>query len=100
MTYAKNGPAPQNEDSSMANDSPEITRVSILLLYLHQKIENELDEKKLQINGDRDQGKNGIKLLDVSYGIKNIFEEEVNKQNGKQRNGNGAKAGNGKGAVE
>ena len=29
-----------------ANESPEITRISILLLYLHQKIQNELNEKK------------------------------------------------------
>lgn len=29
----------------VSNDSPEITRVSVMLLYLYQKIENELAQK-------------------------------------------------------
>ena len=69
-------------DGDMPSDSPEITRVSILLLYLHQKIENELNEKKMVVNGDRTQGQSGLKLLEVSYDVKNIFEEEISKQKG------------------
>lgn len=69
-------------DQTISGDSPEITRVSILLLYLHQKIENELSEKKMVVSGDRTQGQGGLKLLEVSYDVKNIFEEEINKQRG------------------
>ena len=62
------------------NESPEITRISILLLYLHQKIQTELNDKRDFTAGEqRVDSQNGFKLLNVSYDVKRIFEKEVDK---------------------
>ena len=46
------------------NNSPEVTRVSVLLLYLYQKVENEIKEN------EGPNGEKAVKLLEMSYDIK------------------------------
>ena len=53
--------------------------MSVLLLYLYQKIENELTLKQGP-NGER-----GIKLVEMSFEIKSVFEDEFNDLNGKEK---------------
>ena len=65
-----------NLNFKKANDSPEVTRVSVLLLYLHNKIESELQLHKTR-RGTTTGGPNGIKLLEISFDIKSTFEEEI-----------------------
>ena len=67
---------PQNQSSKKVNDSPEVTRVSVLLLYLHNKIETELQTHKTR-RGTTTEGPNGLKLLEISFDIKSTFEDEV-----------------------
>mmetsp|Transcript_10292 Transcript_10292/g.15720 ORF Transcript_10292/g.15720 Transcript_10292/m.15720 type:complete len:320 (+) Transcript_10292:1017-1976(+) len=63
-------------------EHPDVTRVSVLLLYLHQKIKNELDTQKSRFQAvegspSKVQGDNGAKLLEISFDIVSQLEEEV-----------------------
>ena len=60
------------------NDSPEITRVCVLLLYLYQKIDSELQEKTGPGGGEN------IKLVEVSFEIMSMFEDSVTSLNSRQ----------------
>ena len=59
-------------DQQLETDCPEVTRVSVLLLYLYQKVENELNTKRAP------SGKEAIKVLEISQEVKTQFEDEVN----------------------
>jgi hypothetical protein len=65
------------QEGNIPNESPEITRVSVLMLYLHQKIQEELNEKTNAGLGRATEGKNGLKLLQVSFDVKTMLGEEV-----------------------
>ena len=79
LLQTSNSNTKRENNQQLQNDSPEITRVSVLLLYLYQKIENELTLKQGP-NGER-----GIKLVEMSFEIKSVFEDEFNDLNGKEK---------------
>lgn len=59
----------RGDDSQLLpNDSPEITRVSVLMLFLYQKIDKELQEK------ERTQEEVGEDILEVAQEVKNMFK--------------------------
>ena len=54
-----------------------MTRISILIVYLHKKIQESCNEKNTLVNGIRTEGKNGFKLLSLSNNLREIIGEEV-----------------------
>lgn len=61
-------------------DTPEITRVAVLLLYLYQKVQGELDKK---------QGPNGelaVQILKVGTEVKTVIQESVGRLHGHEIN--------------
>ena len=60
-----------SDSQLLPNDSPEITRVSVLMLFLYQKIDKELDEK------EKTQGEVGDDILEVAQEVKSMFKARV-----------------------
>lgn len=54
-----------------APEQPEITRISVLLLYLYQRVDSEL-----ALN-EGPNGQQALKLAEISFDIKSVIEDEV-----------------------
>jgi len=60
-----------SDSQLLPNDSPEITRVSVLMLFLYRKIDKELEEK------EKTQGEAGEDILEVAQEVKSMFKARV-----------------------
>jgi len=66
----------------LGSELSETKRVSVLLLYLHKKIETQIVETQSSLPQPRKvKGEKGFEVMEMSISLKQILEEEISNSN-------------------